>query len=217
MARLSAAEADTNTALEHVEELELTVAELTAELNNLRVEYEGDENSDSRLELWEELGTKGEHYGLRMYDLAVRLLSRRLTAAQARGVCRDFLSTLYPGKVEGKNYRVPNLRRWQEWRLWLKPIARHVAVLALMQADRFHSGGDATTKRRIGFMGTVHKGEFHRADGSTFTQDICSGLDVIEDGSAETEANAMHDSLEVRCRTNTIDTRLTPTRLSPWI
>ena len=188
-ARLSAAEADTDAALQHAEELE-------AELQALRGEYEGVENEEMRHELWEELGMKGDRYGLRVHDLAMRLLSRRLTAAQAQGTCRDFLATLYPKKTEGKDYRVPDVQRWREWRLWLKPIGRHVAVMALKKAKRFHTMGDATTKKGIGYMGSVHKGEFETQDGNTFVQNIPSGLDVIANGGAQTEADAMCASLE---------------------
>ena len=55
----------------------------------------------------------------------------------------------YPDKEEVKDYRIPNEKRFQEWRNYLGPICHYLAVRVIKVAKRTHGAHDATTKNNV--------------------------------------------------------------------
>jgi hypothetical protein len=58
-------------------------------------------------------GKKGETYSLEMAELGMELMSRGMTAPDARGVFIVFMKKAHPDLVLGKDYRVPDANQFK--------------------------------------------------------------------------------------------------------
>jgi hypothetical protein len=60
------------------------------------------------------LSCKGRLYCQDIIELGLRLMGLELSAQQAQSVLRAFVEFQYPDKVEGIDYRIPDVRRFNE-------------------------------------------------------------------------------------------------------
>jgi len=74
-------------------------------------------------------------------------------------VVRAFVTMLHPDKVEGRDYRVPSAKRFNEWRRYLEPICHYLAVSTIKLATRTHLSNDATTKNHVHILMAVYRCE----------------------------------------------------------
>ena len=146
---------------ERVEELEETVELLRAKLDpESRTEFDRLRmTTDHGISLVSLLGNAGEEYSQEIVELALRLMSSCLSGAQAVSVVRAFVTMLHPGKIEGKDYRVPSEQRFNEWRRYLEPICHFLAVSTIKLAHRTHLSNDATTKKHVHILMAVYRCE----------------------------------------------------------
>lgn len=111
------------------------------------------------LNLVDILGKEGEEYSQGIIELALRLMSACLSAPQAVAVIRAFVTMLHPNLVEGRDYRIPPARRFNEWRRYLEPICHYLAISTIKLAIRTHLSDDATTKNHIHILAAVYRCE----------------------------------------------------------
>ena len=109
--------------------------------------------------LVDHLGKDGEAYSQEVIELAFRLMSACLSGEQAVSVVRAFVTLLHPDQVEGRDYRVPSAKRFNEWRRFLEPICHFIAVTTITLADRTHISNDATTKKHKHILMALYRCE----------------------------------------------------------
>ena len=145
------------------------VDELSAEVRALRkkldakslVEFDRMRHpiSGQSLTLVELLGKDNEEYSQGIIELALRLMSSCLSGGQAVSVVRAFVTMLHPNQVEGRDYRVPSAKRFNEWRRYLEPICHYLAISTIKLATRTHLSNDATTKNHVHILMAVYRCE----------------------------------------------------------
>ena len=69
-----------------------------------------------------------------MIELGMELMSRGMTAPDARGVFVVFMKAQYPALVLGKDYRVPDPSQFKRWRTWLDALTHYMALSVLNRA-----------------------------------------------------------------------------------
>ena len=105
------------------------------------------------------LGKAGEEYSQEIVELGLRLMSACLSGEQAVSVIRAFVTLLHPEQIEGRDYRIPSAKRFNEWRRYLEPICHFVAVSTIELALRTHNSNDATTKKHKHILMAVYRCE----------------------------------------------------------
>ena len=109
--------------------------------------------------LTELLGKKGEAYSQGIVDLSFRLMSSCLSGGQAVSVVRAFVTMLHPDQIEGRDYRIPSAKWFNEWRRYLEPICHYVAVTTIKFAVRTHLSNDASAKNHVYILMAVYRCE----------------------------------------------------------
>lgn len=166
--RVEAAEADTVAAEIEAEALEERVGELEETVKRLYAKLDSESKAefdrlrvttDHGINLVSLLGNAGEEYSQEIVELALRLMSSRLSGAQAVSVVRAFVTMLHPDQVEGTDYRIPSAKRFNEWRRYLEPICHFLSVSTIGLAVRTHLSNDATTKKHVHILMAVYRCE----------------------------------------------------------
>ena len=166
--RVEAAEADTVAAEIEAEALEERVGELEETVKRLYAKLDSESKAefdrlrvttDHGISLVSLLGNAGEKYSQEIVELALRLMSSGLSGAQAVSVVRAFVTMLHPDQVEGRDYRIPSAKRFNEWRRYLEPICHFLAVSTIKLAVRTHLSNDATTKDHIHILMALYRCE----------------------------------------------------------
>ena len=187
-ALIEAADADTVKAEEVAEKRQEKIEDLIAEVQALRQKLDAKSlvefdrlrhpTSGQSLTLEELLGKGNEAYSQGIVELALRLMSSCLSGGQAVSVVRAFVTALHPDRKEGRDYRIPSARRFNEWRRYLEPICHYLAVTTIKLAVRTHLSNDATTKNHIHILMAVYRCEL--PDGRV--------VDVVRSAATETSA-----------------------------
>ena len=142
------------------------------------------------------LSCKGRLYCQDIIELGLRLMGLELSAQQAQSVLRAFVEFQYPDKVEGIDYRIPDVRRFNEWRNYLGPLAHYVALSTVVTAERTHVLSDATTKRGYSVLQTVMRCEVTDPDTKELlVLDVPLKFEVCASGKAVDEAKQIRDAL----------------------
>ena len=188
---------------EEVRQLGQTVAELESCLDaRSKAEYDRlraakADAGEPSINLWRELGVRGERYSHDVVELGLELMSQALTAQQATSVVRTIVAFEYPGKVENKDYRIPDASRFREWRMMLEPISHYMAVSLVKLADHYHVAHDASTKGKLihiyqTAVTCVLKDE---ASGEEEVVEVPLKFEICPSGTAKAEAQLSSDAL----------------------
>ena len=147
-ARIEQAEADCDAALEELDEQErAAVTEITA----------AKEGSTVRTIL-DAIGKKGQHFNFRFIELAQNLSSRGMNASQVAGAMNAIIAfEAGSTKEAGEDYRLMDARRVREWREWMYPMMRFVALMAVKDCDEDHLIHDSTGRDGLDHFATVSK------------------------------------------------------------
>ena len=145
-------------------------------------------------ELWGT--TKQGRYSQDAIEFGIELMSHNVGAQTAKEFIRTFMNRLYPGSVEGTDYRLPTIAQLKRWRRFLEPISHFISLSAMDKADMIHLLSDACTKRQVGVFHINAKLEVRGEDGGTKTQFIPVKFKVTRNGTASVEAEAVMESLD---------------------
>ena len=146
------------------------------------------ESSPSKQRLLEALGKKRESYTQDIIELGLTLMGLELSAEQAVEVVRAFVTLEYPEKKEGIHFRIPDARRFREWRQYIEPLCHYVAVSLISVAKRSHVMHDASSKRLVHIYHTGHECEIISPEGDVVVVYVPLRFSVLASGKAEDEA-----------------------------
>ena len=200
--RIHIAEKNLATARHRVARLEQDCVALVDEVTGLDCAKEGAEHDDflpndilpkvvkANTGLLGICGKNRERYCLDMMELGMELMSRGMTAPDARGVFIVFMKKAHPAAVLGVDYRVPDAKQFKRWRTWLDPLTHFMALTVLDRAKIVHLLHDGTTKKGVSFFSVSA-----RVTVNGVTQDIPVNFKVTADSKSETEAQAVLECL----------------------
>ena len=124
------------------------------------------------------LGKKHHTYSQDLIEFGLQLVGDGLTAPQAESVIRTFVEFEYPTFKEGRDYRIPDAKRFSEWRLFLGPLGHYVSLSVIKVSQRWHGAHDATTKRNIHIFQTQARCEVEQPDGSILVGSVPLKFDI---------------------------------------
>ena len=188
--RLEQCQADTVKALEEKDAIMEKLDEHEKHGFRLLEKTYGDRDGLKAKELWELVGKKGEEYDLHFVELCLTLLSIGLNCEQASSTLVAFLSFLFPEKKPGKDYRMIPAQRLQEWRTWLRPLMKFVAIRGLQGCVELHEMHDASPRGGFEIFGSMASGVYENKDGDQSQQLVVMDLQAIRNQCSETEAAA---------------------------
>jgi hypothetical protein len=119
----------------------------------------------------------------------------RLTAKQAVLVVRAFVQLEHPEAVEGDDYRIPDAKRFREWRRYLAPICHFLALSVVKLATRTQVAHGTTTKLGTSIFQTCFRCEFTQSDGRVLVVDVPLKFDMFPSFKAEVDSDHVAESL----------------------
>jgi hypothetical protein len=196
-----------------LQELETEWSQFLSLQQQGKVKSLGKKKSKRKSRLLTELLAKGKQGNGRSFALiefGMRLMSRALSGAQARGVLRDMVEFEDPDReeVEGTDYKMLVSRAsLVKWRRILYPICHWLSSKAVGQSQRAHLLHDATTKK--GGQGQGNSSVYMSAmrlevevevDGKKQDArlDTCLHYSIPESGTSACEAKAAADGFEFK-------------------
>jgi hypothetical protein len=148
-----------------------------------------------KLDLVDRLGKAGENYSQDIVELGLTLMATRLTAPQAVAVVRAFVQLEHPDKEEGKDYRIPDEKRFREWRNYLGPICHYLGVRVINIAERTHGAHDATNKNNMEIFNTSFVCELKSRTGGVVIANVPVQFTVCSSTKAKAESELIKESL----------------------
>ena len=92
--------------------------------------------------------SRGKPHSGEVIEMCMKLMSRALTAPQARDVVRDLMTSAYPNLQENHHYRIPSITAFKKYRRILYAVANFRMIRAINEAEMAHCLHDASTKKR---------------------------------------------------------------------
>ena len=145
--------------------------------------------SDGLLSLFE-VQKRGEPHRGEVIEFCMKLMSRSLSAPQARDVLRDIMTSVHPNLKHKRDYQIPSEGSLKRYRRCLYLVANHRMILAINEAEGAYLIHDASTKKGKSIFQTST-----RLVKSGVTVDAPVGFNILKNGESATEADAINAHL----------------------
>lgn len=150
------------------------------------------------LSMSKSLGSKGMTYDIVIAEFGMRLASRFVTNTAAQSIVEDVvefgLGDMEDPAAAAAEVRIPDEKRFSEWRHMMKDIVHELALRVVKRSKRFHLLHDATTKIQGHMFAVCVRVEIEE-NGELIVIDIPLNVELVAKGTAVAEANAIIASL----------------------